>query len=91
MGKPESFQNVFDALDLSAVDELSAKSELAAKFINVLRERGFSHEDAARAIGTTASRVKMVCCADLDDFTTDDLLRFLVTLGQHTEIGVPSD
>ncbi len=91
MGKPESLQNVFDALDLQGADELSAKSELAAKFAKALRERDFSHKDAARAIGTTASRVKMVCCADLDDLTIDDLLRFLVALGQDIAIGVHSD
>lgn len=88
MSNPETFQNVFDALGLPEAEELSAKAELAAKFIDIVRERGFSHEDAAKEIGSTPSRVKMICCADLDDFTIDELCRFLVALGQDIEIGV---
>jgi predicted XRE-type DNA-binding protein len=88
MSDPETFQNVFDALGLPGVEELSAKAELAAKFIEIIRERGFTSEDAANEIGATPSRVEMICCADLEDFTIDELCRFLVALGQDIEIGV---
>lgn len=88
MSIPEGFQNVFDALGLPGAEELSAKAELAAKFIDVVRERGLSYEDAANEVGSTPSRVAMICCADLDDFTIDELCRFLVALGQNVEIGV---
>lgn len=88
MGKPETFQNVFDALGLPGAEELSAKAELAAKFIDVVRELGLSYEMAAQEIGSTPARVEMICCADLDGFTIDELCRFLVALGQDIEIGV---
>lgn len=88
MNKPETFQNVFDALDLPGTEELSAKAELAAKLIDVVRARDLTYEEAAKVIGTRDSRVKKVCCAELDDFTIDELCRFLVALGQDIEIGV---
>lgn len=88
MSKPETVQNVFEVLRLPEAEELSAKAELAAKFIDVVRERHFSYKDAANEIGSTPSRVEMVCCADLDDITIDELCRFLVALGQDIEIGV---
>ncbi|MBX3178216.1 MAG: XRE family transcriptional regulator [Candidatus Hydrogenedentes bacterium] len=88
MNKPETFQNVFDTLRLPGAEELSAKAELAAKFIDVIRELGLSYEEAANEIGALPNRVEMACCADLDDFTIDELCRFLVALGQDIEIGV---
>ena len=88
MSNSETFQNVFDALGLPGVEELSVKAELAAKFIEIVRERGFSYEDAANEIGATYSRVEMICCADLEDVTIDELCRFLVALGQDIEIDV---
>lgn len=88
MNKPETFHNVFDALGLPGAEGLSAKAELAAKFIDVVRELGFSYEMAAKEIGSTPTRVEMICCANLDDITIDELCRFLVALGQDIEIGV---
>lgn len=88
MNIPETFENVFEALSLPGPEELSAKAELAAKLIDVIRARDLSYEDAAKIIGTRDSRVKKVCCAELDDFTINELCRFLVALGQDIEIGV---
>lgn len=90
MTEPVVVQNIFDMLGLPGVEELSAKAELAAKFIDVFRERGLSYEEAAAVIGTHASRVKMVCCADLDELTIDELCHWLVAMGQDVEIAVRS-
>jgi len=88
MSKPEPVYNIFEALNLPNAEELTARANLAAKIIGIVQERGLSHQAAAKIIGCAPARIKMVCNAELDDFTMDELCRFLVALGQNVEIAV---
>ncbi len=88
MNKSEPVYNVFEALGFVNVEEMTARANLASKIIGVVRVRGLSCEAAAELVGCAAVRIEQVCNADLDDFTIDELCRYLVALGQDVQIAV---
>ena len=97
MGKPAgmpnreftpSSGNVFADLNLPNADDLLAKAELAAKIIAEIRLRRLTQSRAATLLGIDQPKVSPLKEGKLSGFSIEQLLRFLLRLGQNVEITV---
>jgi predicted XRE-type DNA-binding protein len=77
-----------DALGLSKADgvELSVRSALNAKIVEVVKKRGLTHAELAAAVGTSRSRLTAILNYNTYKVSTDLLLRILATLGVSTKV-----
>lgn len=80
--------NVFADLCLSHPEEYLAKSELAAKILNIVRRRRLTQAAAGEVLGISQPKVSALLNGRLDGFSTDRLLRFLTTFGCDIRIAV---
>jgi predicted XRE-type DNA-binding protein len=77
-----------DALGLSKADdvELSVRSALNAKIVEVVKRRGITHAELAAAAGTSRSRLTAILNYNTYKVSTGLLLRILATLVVSTEV-----
>jgi predicted XRE-type DNA-binding protein len=84
--KPTTTRNareLADALGLSPEDAMAIELRvlLNQKIIATIRKFGLTHADAASLVGTSRSRMTAIANGNIDDVSTDLLLRILARLG----------
>jgi len=80
--------NVFADLELPDADEYLAKSKLAAHISQVLKRRKLTQVAGGKLLGISQPKVSALLNGQLDGFSTDRLLRFLIALGCDVRITV---
>lgn len=80
--------NVFADLGLSNPEERLTKAELARQIYNLIREKKFTQSKATKVLSITQSQLSFLYKGRLDDFSIDQLLRFLIVLGRSIYINV---
>ena len=80
--------NVFADLELPDADQLKVKSGLVMALRNVIAREGLTQVAAAKAMGVDQPKVSRLLNGDLYGFSTDQLMRFLTSLGEDVEIVV---
>jgi predicted XRE-type DNA-binding protein len=84
----KSSGNVFADLRLPDAEEALAKAELARRICQLVRERGLTQVEAARALGLDQPKVSALMRGKLKGFSVGRLFRCLNALGQEIEIVV---
>lgn len=80
--------NVFADLGLPDADELYAKATLSLIVARTLRDRGLTHAEAAKLLGTTQPKISELVRGRLADFSMERLFRYLNALGMSVRIRV---
>jgi predicted XRE-type DNA-binding protein len=77
-----------EALGLSKVEgvEISVRSALNTKIIEVVKKRGLTHADIAAMVGTSRTRMTAILNRNTQDVSTDLLLRVLGALGVTAKV-----
>lgn len=78
--------NVFADLGLKNPDEHLLKSMLAMRIAAAITARGDTQHAAATLLGIDQPKVSKLVRGDLYGFSSDQLFRFLLALGQDVEI-----
>lgn len=79
-----------DVIGLSPLDaaEMEVRAELNDQIIRIVRRAGVTHDQLARAAGTSRSRVTAILNRNTHEASTDLLLRLLAALGYRATITV---
>jgi predicted XRE-type DNA-binding protein len=80
--------NVLSDLGFPDAEELSAKTILAKKIIEILKSRKFSQLEAAALLGMPQPKVSAICNYKLRGISLERLMLALTALGQNIEISV---
>jgi predicted XRE-type DNA-binding protein len=78
--------NVFADLGLQDADELLFKAQLAMRIGSALKARKLTQVAAAEVLGVDQPKVSKLVRGELYGFSSEQLLRFLIALGQDVEI-----
>jgi predicted XRE-type DNA-binding protein len=76
------------ALGLKPADgaEIRLRSELNSKIVEVVGQKGLTHDQVARLAGTSRTRVTAIMNRNTIDISTDLMLRVLYSLGYKATI-----
>ncbi len=78
--------NVFADLGLMDAEEYMARTKLALRIIEIIRERKLTQTRAAKILGVDQPKISALMHGRLDGFSTERLFRFLNDLGRDVEI-----
>jgi predicted XRE-type DNA-binding protein len=84
----DSSGNVFADLRIANSEQYLAKSELAAKILNIVERQGLTQAATGQLLGINQPKVSALLNGRLDGFSTDRLFRFLNALGCDVRITV---
>ena len=75
-------------LGLSPVDgaEIQLRSDLNDKIIEAVRKTGLTHEQVARVVSTSRSRITAILNRNTKDVSTDLMLRIMASLGYRAKL-----
>ena len=79
-----------EALGLSASHghRWELRSQLVTKIIEAVKRDGLTHEDVAKKVKTSRTRITSILNRNIDDVSTDLLLRILETFGYKVTLSV---
>lgn len=66
--------------------EIEIRSDLNDKIIEVVRKRGLTHDQVARLAHTSRTRITAVLNRNIQDISTDLMLRVLASLGVQAKL-----
>ena len=66
--------------------EIEIRSDLNDKIIEVVRKRGFTHDQVARLAHTSRTRITAILNRNTKDISTDLMLRVLAALGVQARL-----
>ena len=78
--------NVFADLGLADAEETMAKTKLALRIVEIIRERKLSQAKAGQLLEVDQPKISALIRGKLDGFSTERLFRFLNALGRDVEI-----
>jgi len=84
----ESSGNIFADLGISDPEEELAKSEIALKICEIIKEKKLTQANAAKILKMSQPKVSLLLRGYLTDFSMERLLRFLNDLGQDVYISI---
>ena len=84
----ESSGNVFRDLGLPNPEQELMKARLTLQIYRIIRERGLTQAQAAKALGIKQPHVSLLMRNRAGSFSTGRLMEFLTALGQDVEITV---
>jgi predicted XRE-type DNA-binding protein len=84
----KSSGNVFADLGLPDADLLLVKADLTMRISQIIRKRGLTQTKAAAVLGIDQPKVSALLRGQLDGFSIERLVRFLVALGCVIELKV---
>lgn len=84
----KSSGNVFQDLGIPNAEEHLLKAEFAMLINRIIKDKGFSQENAAKILGIDQPKVSNLSRGQLSGFSIDRLIRFLILLNQDIEINV---
>ncbi|HLO88551.1 MAG TPA: helix-turn-helix transcriptional regulator [Nostocaceae cyanobacterium] len=82
--------NIFQDLGFPNAEEKLAKVKLASVIADILEQKQLTHQQAGEILNLEIEQVQNLTNGILKDFTIDQLLMFLVKLGQNIDIMVTS-
>ncbi len=80
--------NVFADAGLPDAEELLIKAEIVRKITNIIRDEGFTQEEAAQKLGIDQPKVSALTKGKLAGFSLERLFGFLNKLGQDVTINI---
>jgi predicted XRE-type DNA-binding protein len=80
--------NVFADLKVPQADRYLAKAELAARILEIIRQRRLTQAAAGTVLGISQPKVSALLHGRLEGFSSDRLFRFLNALGCDVRITV---
>lgn len=86
--RPKPGGNIFDDLGFDQPEEWKTKAHLAAHILRTVEKSGLTQAAAAKKLGVAQPEVSNLKRGQLDRFSIDRLLRFLVALDQRVEISI---
>ena len=84
----ESSGNVFADLGLRNPKQEMMKARLTLQIYRIIRERGLTQAQAAKALGVRQPHVSLLMRNRAGSFSVGRLMEFLTALGQDVEIAV---
>ena len=84
----ESSGNVFTDLGLPNSEQELMKAELTLQIYRIIKQRGMTQAEAARALGIRQPYVSLLMRNRAGSFSAGRLMEFLTALGQDVEIAV---
>jgi predicted XRE-type DNA-binding protein len=78
--------NIFADMGLPDAAELDTKVRLGAAICRIVESRRLSQAQVPEALGVNQPKVSALLHYELEGFTLERLMRFLVVLGQDVEI-----
>ena len=77
-----------EVLGLSPADgmQIEIRSNLNDKLIETIRKKGLTHAQVARLAKTSRTRVTAIMNRNIQDISTDLMLRILASLGVQTKV-----
>ncbi len=83
--------NIFKDLGIKNAEQKFAKVQLASIIYDLMEVKKLSHEEAANLLGIELSQVFNLKNGHLKEFSLEQLLSFLVILGQKIDILITSN
>lgn len=80
--------NIYETLNFEDAEEMTAKGNLAGLILKIGRERALTDSALAECAGCSDTRMGLLHDGKLDEFSIEELSRYLVALGHSVEIVV---
>jgi len=80
--------NIFQDLEFANAEEKLAKVKLVSVIADVLEQQQITPQQAAQILGLELEQINNLTNGILKDFTIENLLSYLIKLGQNVEIMV---
>ena len=80
--------NIYETLNFEDAEEMTAKGNLAGLIFRIGRERALTDSALAERAGCSDTRMGLLHDGKLDEFSIEELSRYLVALGHSVEIVV---
>lgn len=80
--------NIFQDLGFANAEEKLAKVKLASVITDILEQQQITPQQAAQILGLELEQINNLTNGILKDFTIENLLSYLIKLGQNVEIMV---
>ncbi|MFN7499845.1 MAG: helix-turn-helix domain-containing protein [Dolichospermum sp.] len=80
--------NIFQDLGFDNAEEKLAKVKLASVIADILEQQQITPQQAAQILGLELEQINNLTNGILKDFTIENLLSYLIKLGQNVEIMV---
>lgn len=86
----QSATELAKALGMSAADghRWELRSQLVSKIIEATKKEGLTHAEVAKKVKTSRTRITSILNRNIDDVSTDLLLRILESLGYRVTLSV---
>jgi predicted XRE-type DNA-binding protein len=91
MSKAKTIKSAYHELNFSDADQMLVKAQLAIKIAAVLRERGWSQQQAARVLGLTQPKLSAMLRGRFRGISAMKMMECLVRLGRGIKIVVESE
>ena len=84
------FASVWDAIEDTPfeAEKMKLKSKLMIGITEIIKENGWSRQDAAQQCGVTLPRVSDLLTGKINRFSIDQLCNIVTSLGRKVEIAV---
>ncbi len=80
--------NIFADLGVPDADDMLVKSDLALEIQRAIRDRDWTHTQAAQVMGIDQAHVSRISRGKIEDYSIDKLLHLLTLLQRNVVIGV---
>lgn len=88
MSKVEESMNVYEQLDFPDAKEMLVKAQLVTQIAEILRERGWSQQQAAKVLGLTQPKLSKMLRGQFRGISEMKMMDCLVRLGRTVKIVV---
>ena len=88
MSKVEKAKSVYRELGFPDADEMLVKAQLVMKIAQILRERGWSQQQAAQVLGLTQPKLSKMLRGQFRGISEMKMMDCLVRLGREVRIVV---
>ncbi len=88
MGKAKVTKSAYEELGFPDVDEMRLKAQLVMKIAEILRERGWSQQQAAKVLGLTQPKLSRMLRGQFRGISEVKMMKCLVRLGRGVKIVV---
>ena len=80
--------NVYADLSMAEANEMFMKGQLAAKISEIIRERNWTQQEAAKVLGMTQPKLSKMLRGQFRGISEAKMLEYLARLGRHVQIVV---
>jgi predicted XRE-type DNA-binding protein len=88
VNNPVESKNVYEQLGFPDADEMLVKAQLVSQIAEILRERGWSQQQAAKVLGLTQPKLSKMLRGQFRGISEMKMMDCLVRLGRTVKIVV---